>query len=269
MKYRSLFHERIISLIVQKARIIWLLFSMVFVFTGISTSHAYSVEDCVDCHLQNSSESRLQIVYKDFENSVHNGEADCIECHSLVLDESHMQTQGSGAVDCIQCHDKKNRHGLGGRDPNRPKCYSCHTRHKILPTFDEASSVNPLNLTQTCRRCHPSQSDGKAYFSMLMPWQIGSHLKGNFGKEHARDNCLGCHQGLASHGEDEKIHPDSCNQCHLSADGQSAILGYFHYPAYGDRKIQIKLAAALYHVFLFILLGAGFLHFIRKYSGKA
>jgi hypothetical protein len=33
-------------------------------------------------------------------------------------------------------------------------CTNCHTAHSVLPRNDEASSVNPKNLPQTCGACH-------------------------------------------------------------------------------------------------------------------
>ena len=33
-------------------------------------------------------------------------------------------------------------------------CTNCHTAHSVLPRNDEASSVNPKNLPETCGKCH-------------------------------------------------------------------------------------------------------------------
>ncbi len=42
-------------------------------------------------------------------------------------------------------------------------CTSCHTIHSILPSSDPRSSVYPLNVPQTCRKCHSNSVYMKSY----------------------------------------------------------------------------------------------------------
>lgn len=41
-------------------------------------------------------------------------------------------------------------------------CVSCHTAHWVLPTRDPASTVNPRNVAETCRQCHPEAGEAFA-----------------------------------------------------------------------------------------------------------
>ncbi len=228
---------------------------------------AYTPEDCVECHGEKSQESSLQIPVGAFKTSAHAKELSCIDCHTGVVDDSHRETVGSGAVDCGQCHDRENRHGLQGLE-DRPKCYSCHTRHRILASEVKHSSVNPGQLRYTCQTCHPIECGQKDYLSILPSLQLGSHKKQDFGRNYSRRNCIGCHQGMASHGEDEIISEENCHNCHRSLQDTSLLMGYIHPQADNFKQPGIFVAAVIYQITVVILLIGGFGYFIRLFAGK-
>jgi len=63
-------------------------------------------------------------------------------------------------------------HGLAlqGGNITAANCASCHGIHDILPASDPRSTINPLNLPETCGKCHPG---------------IGTRLSAEFFRIHA------------------------------------------------------------------------------------
>ncbi len=80
----------------------------------------------------------------------------CGKCHS---DPAFMRTYNprihsdQEAQYATSVHGKRLKEG----DTKVAECASCHTAHGILPASDSRSSVNALNVPQTCANCH---SDG-------------------------------------------------------------------------------------------------------------
>ena len=249
-------------------RLILIIFISSLVAVTAGTVGAYTPEDCIDCHGGKSQESALRIPVKVFQESIHAIEYTCLDCHTSVVDDSHQETIGSGAVDCVQCHEKVNHHGLQGPE-NRPKCYSCHTRHRIFAREDERSPVNPQQLRSTCQTCHPVECGQTDYLSFLPSLQISSHKKQDFGRDYSRYNCIGCHQGLAAHGQDETISEQDCYKCHLSRQGASLLMGYIHPEADRNRQPGIFIAAVMYQIAVVMLLFGGFGYFIRMFAGQS
>jgi hypothetical protein len=250
----------------MKLIVIILISFLVAVTAG--TASAYTPEDCIDCHGEKSQESALRIPVKVFQESIHAIELTCLDCHTNVVDDSHEETIGSGGVDCVQCHEKVNHHGLQGLG-NRPKCYSCHTRHRIFAREDERSPVNPQQLRSTCQTCHPVECGQTDYLSFLPSLQLSSHKKQDFGRNYSRSNCIGCHQGMASHGKDEIISEQNCHKCHSSRQGESLLMGYIHSQADPLKQSVIFSVAVLYQVAAVILLIGGFGFFIRMFAAKS
>ena len=228
----------------------------------------YAPEDCIRCHKEESSESRLHISLKDYKASIHGREITCQDCHTGVRDKDHITIKGSGTVDCGQCHDQENRHGLRAKNEYRPRCYSCHTTHAIFEKDNERSSVNDKNLKKTCKTCHPVECGDADYLSWLPSLQIASHNKQDFARVFDRDNCLSCHQGMAAHGEDAPLNDQDCYKCHLSPDGEPLLLGYMHPRADLDRHPTIFAAGLLYLLLMLALFAGGFAFYIRKFSRK-
>lgn len=232
------------------------------------TATAYSPEDCIECHRTGSEESGLHISLDEFNASIHAEEAGCQDCHTLVENEDHETTPGSGAADCSNCHEQENLHGRGLNSGTRPQCYSCHTRHGMRAKDDPSSSVHTQRLQETCRSCHPRECGQTDYFSWLPSLQIASHSKQDFSQVYDRTNCLGCHQGQAVHGGQEIINDQTCFTCHVSLDGQNKLLGYIHSKADARRQPGVMAAATIYQVFMGVLLLGGFVFFIRKLTTK-
>jgi hypothetical protein len=238
-------------------------------FFTVYNTWAYTPEDCIKCHKEGSTASILHISVKEFIASIHGRQGiTCQDCHGGVDDEAHETTKGSGAVDCGACHEQENRHGLHSRSEDRPRCYSCHSMHGILEKGNVLSSVYKENLKKTCKKCHPVECGQIDYLSWLPSIQIASHKKQDFSRAYDKDNCLGCHQGMAAHGEEEPINDQGCYKCHLYQKGQSRLWGYFHTRADINKRPAIFMSAIIYLLFLGFLLWGGFRFYIRKLSSK-
>ncbi len=79
-------------------------------------------------------------------------EATCTPCHeSAFLNEKYDLPTGRLQSFRDSYHGLKSRAG----DKTVANCASCHGAHRILPSSDPTSSINPKNLQQTCGQCHP------------------------------------------------------------------------------------------------------------------
>jgi len=246
---------------------IWL-FGLILLYITASNTWAYTPEDCIRCHSQESKESVLHISIGQFQGSVHGPEITCGDCHTGIEDRGHVTSKSSGGVDCGLCHEQENRHGVPSKAENRPRCHSCHTRHGILGKSDKASTVHPDQLKKTCSGCHPDECGQVGYFSWLPSQRVRSHKKGDFGQAYERGNCIGCHQGRAAHGETEPLNGQNCYICHARGHNRKTVMGYIHARADLKRQPVIFVAAAVYQIFLVLLLCGVFRVCIAKLPGK-
>lgn len=158
---------------------------------------AQAKNSCLDCHAQ--LDPPLQVTADDFNGSIHAQKGmNCASCHggdpsSNDLDQSMSPAAGfRGHIDrakipalCSKCHSdaaymrgfdpsvrtdqfaqyQTSVHGklLAKGDTHVAVCTDCHTAHAIHPPNDPQSSVYPLNVAQTCSRCHANADYMKDY----------------------------------------------------------------------------------------------------------
>jgi cytochrome b subunit of formate dehydrogenase len=156
-------------------------------FPDSSINHFNIPETCGKCH---------KGVENDFWEGIHGrlvarGETDapvCTDCHGehgiLSPDDPRSPVSRSRVAEmtCSPCHEsavlnekyglKAERlttfidsyHGLKSKagDTHVANCASCHGVHRILPSSDPTSTVNPANLQHTCGECHPAISETMA-----------------------------------------------------------------------------------------------------------
>jgi hypothetical protein len=231
--------------------------SLLCVFLRLD-AFAYSPEACIQCHRQGARESSLQISVENFRKSVHGKVLECEDCHTNIIDSSHETLKGSSSVSCGECHEQENRHGLSAERALRPKCYSCHTRHRILGIEDPASSIYPEALKKTCAGCHPSECGHQDYLSWFLSLQVVSHGKADLSKKYGRENCVGCHQGSAAHGERSVIDSQDCFICHQS------MWGSMHPKADPEAAPAFFAAALSYQVLAIFLLWGGVRFYMQR-----
>jgi hypothetical protein len=110
-----------------------------------SWGHEHGPPVCVDCH------SAHEIVRADEPRWFLSVVEECGTCHERVY-QTYFQTY----------HGKVTALGFG----LTAKCSDCHTAHQMLPASDVESSVYPMNLVETCARCHPDANQNfAAYYS--------------------------------------------------------------------------------------------------------
>jgi len=229
---------------------------------------AYSPEDCSNCHREGSTQSNLHISVQGFEASIHSREMGCQDCHISVKDADHEKQKGSVTVDCRPCHEKKNGHGFKSKGRNHPTCQACHTKHTILEKDNELSSVHPDQLKTTCKKCHPVECGGRNYVSWLPSIRLRSHNKQDFSLSYGKDNCVGCHQGQAVHGEKGPIDQQKCHVCHLASEGRGALWGFIHPRGDFNKQPAIFVAACIYFASIAVLLWMGVRFCARKPARK-
>ncbi len=258
MNYRSVLDNTI--LIGVRAALI------LIVLAAAQTLHAYKAEDCVTCHESGSIKSRRHISVEDLATSAHGADFSCLDCHTGIEDEGHTDMSGSGAVNCRQCHDQVNRHGFSGDSENLPQCFHCHTKHRILTKEDTASSVHPDNLVNTCRMCHPTPCGLTSAFSWLPSLKVASHSKQDFSQSYSENNCIGCHQGKAAHGEDNPLSDHLCYVCHVPLSAHPLLAGYIHVNAGTKNQWASFAAGIIYASALALLVWGGFQYYITRRS---
>lgn len=112
---------------------------------------------CTNCHGEHgilpTTDPRSRVA------PAHVAESTCAPCHeSALLNEKYGIPAGRLASFIDSYHGLKSKAG----DPTVANCASCHGAHRILPSSDPESSINPKNLKETCGHCHPGVSEALA-----------------------------------------------------------------------------------------------------------
>lgn len=196
---------------------------------------AQDSESCLDCHDVTSGELR-----SNYDSalvlSVHDG-FDCTDCHFDIEELPHPEQLE--AVDCGICHDDvaetykwhgRLRAGVGEDIPN---CADCHGKHDILPSAEKLSRVNPLNLPETCGRCHENldltRKHEILYGQAVQVYQSSVHGKATLGGIYFAATCNDCHSAggtahriLAPSDAESPINhfniPKTCGKCHRNIE---------------------------------------------------
>jgi hypothetical protein len=155
----------------------------------------------------------------------------CIDCHADVVSIPHPKRLAP--VNCQRCHFPGNPVGapenvnyegyvksVHGRlrlagNPKAPLCQDCHGSHHILKHTDAASTVNKLNVPETCGRCHLSE---------LELYRRSIHGTALLDKHNleapACTDCHGEHNILAPREAGSEVSalriPETCSNCHGS-----------------------------------------------------
>ncbi len=151
---------------------------------------------CGKCHVEIQQQYHRSIHGRALQAGIRESPT-CNTCHGehLILSpkDPHARTFAArqATETCGQCHNDArltakygiasdvvktyvdSYHGwasLSGAQ-NVATCINCHTAHWVLPQRDPASTVNPRNVTETCRQCHP---DATAEFARSYTHQTAS-----------------------------------------------------------------------------------------------
>lgn len=174
------------------------------VFPGSLNQSAHKSLMCSDCHLNVHKETpNLKLVMNNL----------CISCHA------------SGWHDNV--HSDTLAGGIGAL------CTDCHGIHNIQPVDSPKSSVNKLNVHNTCSKCHSDIMESYHYSFHGTAVDLGS-LKAA--------TCIDCHgthdilppSNPNSSTAKENI-PDTCAKCHGTPQANFAK-GTEHLTPYDNKK---------------------------------
>lgn len=125
-------------------------------------------DDCLLCH--GDAEARAEdgrtiaVDGSRYAESVHGAMGfTCTTCHTDLEGADLPHEPKLAKVDCASCHGEaaaafdSSVHAASIRmnaNSVAASCVDCHTAHEIRAAADPASPTYPLNLPQTCSRCH-------------------------------------------------------------------------------------------------------------------
>ena len=168
--------------------------------------------------------------------------ADCIKCHALKDGDSSLR---------ISLQEYKNSvHG------GVATCMDCH--NTILNEAHMTEGARAVN----CSQCHPAESGERDYFSFLPTLRVKWHAKADFSGNYSSKNCIGCHQGKASHGQKEPVDNQNCYVCHMKMK-ENSIMANIHPIADKEKQPAIFASAVIYQIFIVVIL-LGLIGFILK-----
>ncbi len=172
----------------------WIVCSALSMALAISAA-AQMKNSCLDCH--SALDAPLHVTADQFSQDIHAQKGlTCANCHggNPASDDDAMNpkagfkgkiTRAQVPAVCGSCHSdasymrqynpslrtdqaaqyKTSQHGklLAKGDTNVAVCTDCHSVHDLRPASDPRSNVHPLNVANTCSRCHSNRDHMKAY----------------------------------------------------------------------------------------------------------
>ena len=223
--------------------IVWVIIGALILLGTALPASAIENEDCLDCHGVETPVIDAEI----FIETVHGeNELACTDCHS-DFDEDLHPDQEMSLVSCGDCHDDKQEafdtgvHGtaLAAGIEDVPRCQDCHGWHNIFPPDDPRSQIYPLNVVETCGKCHSNQLMAEKHaIEVDDPYQkyvLSSHGKGLIKSgllvSAVCNDCHGAHRILPHEDSASTINyrniPETCGVCHagILADFKESIHG--------------------------------------------
>ncbi len=241
---------------------------------------------CADCHGDVASENRLG-VHGRARASGNAAAPDCAMCHG---DIHQVQRTGTEAFRktipdiCGMCHAQirseygQSVHGKAAAAGivAAPVCSTCHGEHRIQPPSARTSPVNPLQIPETCGRCHGDVALARRFdlpTDTLVSFQASFHGLALKAGQQTVANCASCHgvhEILPSSDLHSTINPKNlpatCGKCHPGAGTHFAI-GHVHWAGLSAPG-PVRWVRLFYLSAIPLLVGLLFLHnfgdWIRK-----
>ena len=229
------------------------LVAALMVLALFTVASAQKKSSCIECHVK-LNDPRLSNPAKLFDNDVHRGRGlSCNDCHGgdPNADTSEAaKDPGKGylgkprTVDipayCGKCHsdanlmkkfnpslrvDQENEyytsvHGrlLKAGEQKVATCISCHTVHGIRAVSDPLSSVYPLNVADTCAKCHGNADYMRAFkipSDQVTKFKTSVHAKALYNKQDlSAPTCNDCHGNHGAAPPGIASVANVCGQCH-------------------------------------------------------
>ena len=229
------------------------LVAALMVLALFTVASAQKKSSCIECHVK-LNDPRLSNPAKLFDNDVHRGRGlSCNDCHGgdPNADTSEAaKDPGKGylgkprTVDipayCGKCHSDANLmkkfnpslrvdqeseyytsvHGrlLKTGEQRVATCISCHTVHGIRAVSDPLSSVYPLNVADTCAKCHGNADYMRAFkipSDQVTKFKTSVHAKALYNKQDlSAPTCNDCHGNHGAAPPGIASVANVCGQCH-------------------------------------------------------
>jgi predicted CXXCH cytochrome family protein len=214
---------------------------------------AQKKSSCIDCHVK-LDDTRLSNPARLFENDVHRSRGlSCNDCHGgdpngdtseAAKDPSKGYLGKPRTTDipayCGKCHSDANLmkkfnpslrvdqeseystsvHGklLKTGEQKVATCISCHTVHGIRAVNDPLSSVYPLNVADTCAKCHGNADYMRAFKiprDQITKFKTSVHAKALYDKQDlSAPTCNDCHGNHGATPPGIASVANVCGQCH-------------------------------------------------------
>ena len=229
------------------------LLSVMVLLTLFTLASAQKNSSCIECHVK-LDDPRLSAPAKLFDNDVHRGRGlSCNDCHGgdPTADTSEAakdpmkgflgkpRTLDIPAY-CGKCHSDANLmkrfnpslrvdqekeyyssvHGqlLRAGEQKVATCISCHTVHGIRAVNDPLSSVYPLNVADTCAKCHGNadyMTPFKIPSDQVTKFKTSVHAKALYAKQDlSAPTCNDCHGNHGAAPPGIASVANVCGQCH-------------------------------------------------------
>src|SRR5215470_7509686 len=218
----------------------------------VEVAHAQAQNTCLDCH--GALDPPLQVTEQQFTSDIHFQKGlTCSSCHGGDPTRADMDAMSKaagfrGKIErkdvpdfCGRCHSdgafirkydpslrtdqfaqyKTSVHGqlFAKGDAKVAVCVDCHGVHDLRPASDTRSKVNPLNVAETCSRCHSNAEYMKGYgipTDQFAKYSTSVHhdamtVRGDL----SAPNCTTCHgnHGAAPPGVGSV--QNVCSTCHV------------------------------------------------------
>ncbi len=230
-------------------------FLLLVVSASAGTLSAQVENTCLTCH--GALDPPLQVTEQQFSSDIHSQKGlTCASCHGGDPTKADMDAMSKAAGFrgkilrtqipelCGRCHSntafmrtynpslrtdqlsqyKTSVHGklFAKGDTKVAVCIDCHGVHGLRPASDTRSKVHPLNIAETCSRCHADASYMKGYkipTDQFAQYSTSVHhdalaVRGDL----SAPTCTTCHgnHGAAPPGVDSV--QNVCSKCHVFQD---------------------------------------------------
>lgn len=223
-------------------------------FVLFATAYAQKKSSCIECHSK-LEDDRLSAPAKLFENDIHHARGlSCNDCHGgdptqdskeAAKDPRKGYLGKPKTLDvpayCGKCHSDANLmkrfnpslrvdqereyytsvHGklLRNGETRVATCISCHSVHGIRAVKDPLSSVYPLNVAETCAKCHASADYMHGFgipTDQYDKYKVSVHAKALYEKQDlSAPTCNGCHGNHGATPPGIASVANVCGQCHV------------------------------------------------------
>ena len=231
------------------------LFLLFVIAASVSVARAQTQNTCLDCH--GALDPPLQVTEHQFSNDIHSQKGlTCASCHGGDPTKADMDAMSKAAGFrgkiqrkdvpelCGRCHSdgtfmrkynpslrtdqlsqyRTSVHGnlFAKGDTKVAVCIDCHGVHDLRPASDTRSKVNPLNVAQTCSRCHSDAEYMKGYkipTDQFAKYSISVHheamtVRGDL----SAPTCTTCHGNHGAAPPGVSSVQNVCSTCHVFQD---------------------------------------------------